>query len=195
MIDSVLRAAEKTPEDVGLFCVSRGPGSFTGIRIGVSTVKGLAFAKNVPCCGVSTLEALAYNCAGLPDGSIVCPVMDARRSEFYNALFTMENGSPVRCAPDRALPYGDLFTELKEKYGSRRITVCGDGAVKFMTMLSGSGGSLPAVKACENDLYQSGASVARLGFDMYKRGESVSPEALMPEYLRMSQAERVSGGK
>lgn len=90
MVESVLRCTGKTVDDIDLFAVSAGPGSFTGVRIGVATVKGLAFGKGKPCVGVSTLEALAENL--VPTGGLLCPVMNARRGQVYNALFRVETG-------------------------------------------------------------------------------------------------------
>ena len=92
MAEDMLKNAELTLRDVDLFAVAHGPGSFTGVRIGVSTVKGLAWALDKPCVGVSTLEAMAWN--GVAAGGFVCPVMDARRSQVYNALFEIRGGRP-----------------------------------------------------------------------------------------------------
>ncbi|MGN0661063.1 MAG: tRNA (adenosine(37)-N6)-threonylcarbamoyltransferase complex dimerization subunit type 1 TsaB, partial [Oscillospiraceae bacterium] len=100
LVTSLLEAAHISLDGIDAFAVSKGPGSFTGIRIGVSAVKGLAFAKSKPCIGVSTLSALAYNMLGF-DG-IICPVMDARCSQVYNAVFRISGGAPERLCPDRA---------------------------------------------------------------------------------------------
>ena len=94
MAEDMLKNAELTIGDIDAFAVAHGPGSFTGIRIGVSTVKGLAWASDKPCVGVSTLEAMAWH--GVSAGGYICPVMDARRSQVYNAIFKIEGGRPVR---------------------------------------------------------------------------------------------------
>ena len=101
MAEDMLKNAELKLQDVDLIAVAHGPGSFTGIRIGVSTVKGLAWAADKPCVGVSTLEAMAWH--GLAAGGVVCPVMDARRSQVYNALFAIRDGRPERLCPDRPI--------------------------------------------------------------------------------------------
>ena len=99
MGEDMLKNAELSLKDVDLLAVAHGPGSFTGVRIGVSMVKGLAWASDKPCVGVSTLEAMAWH--GLAAGGLICPVMDARRNQVYNALFRIENGRPVRLTEDR----------------------------------------------------------------------------------------------
>ena len=111
MAEDLLKNAELTLQDVDLFAVAHGPGSFTGIRIGVSTVKGLAWACDKPCVGVSTLEAMAWH--GLAAGGLVCPVMDARRSQVYNALFEIRDGAPVRLTGDRPISLEELAEELR----------------------------------------------------------------------------------
>lgn len=111
MAEDMLKNAELSIEDVDKFAVAHGPGSFTGIRIGVSTVKGLAWASNKPCTGVSTLEAMAWN--GAAAGGYVCPVMDARRSQVYNAIFEIKDGKPCRLTEDRPIALNELAGEVK----------------------------------------------------------------------------------
>ena len=101
MAEDMLKNAEVPLDSVDLLAVAHGPGSFTGIRIGVSTVKGLAWAANKPCTGVSTLEAMAWH--GLARGGYICPVMDARRGQVYNALFEIKDAKPCRMTPDRPI--------------------------------------------------------------------------------------------
>ena len=116
MAEDLLKNAETEMKQIDCFAVAHGPGSFTGIRIGISTVKGLAWAAEKPCVGVSTLAAMAWN--GLAAGGLVCAVMDARRSEVYNALFRIEDGRPVRLCPDRAISLSALTEELLRRlYG------------------------------------------------------------------------------
>ena len=163
-------------DDIELFAVSAGPGSFTGVRIGASTVKGLAFAKNTPCVAVSALEAMAKNVTR----GVVCPVMDARRDQFYTAIF--ENG--VRLLDDCALSFGEIREKLS-CYGE--VTVCGDGMEKFRSLCENDKNLFPASYACAD---QNALSVALCGYEKFMRGEAVSAKELQPIYLRLPQAER-----
>ncbi len=182
MAESVLRCAGKTVEDIDLFAVSAGPGSFTGVRIGVATVKGLAFGKGKPCAGVSTLEALAQNL--VPTSGLLCPVMNARRGQVYNALFRAENGSLTRLCPDRALSVEELEAELLTR--GEPVTLCGDGAELVKNSFIKCRAELPPLTLID----QNAVSVAICAARMAKRGETCTDEELKPVYLRMPQAER-----
>ena len=129
MAERVLAAAGLTPAAVDFFAVAAGPGSFTGLRIGVGTVKGLGWAAEKPCAAVSTLLAMAYLHPGF-DG-VVCPVMDARRGQVYAALFDTSGGAPERLEADGALGLGELFDLLERR--SRPVLFVGDGAALEMT--------------------------------------------------------------
>ena len=124
MVEQTLARFELRPTDVEMYACSAGPGSFTGVRIGVSTIKGLGFGRNIPCIGVSTLEALAYNLIGM-DG-LICPVMNARRNQVYNALFDCRDGVLTRRCDDRAIALTELDDELSAM-GARPVYLVGDG--------------------------------------------------------------------
>ena len=180
MAEDMLKNAELSLEKLDLFAVAQGPGSFTGIRIGVSTVKGLAWASDKPCVGVSTLEAMAWH--GLSAGGYICPVMDARRSQVYNALFKIEGGRPVRLCADRAVALPLLAGELEKL--NAPVFLVGDGAKLTASFLEEQG--LPYVLAPENLRWQSAWGVAMAAMDK-KPGDA---HQLLPVYLRLSQAER-----
>lgn len=157
--------------------ITAGPGSFTGVRIGVATVKGLAFNDDIPCYSVSTLEAIAYNF--VDENAVVCAVMDARRMQFYNALFRVQNGKVERLCDDRAISIEDLRSELKQ-YDN--VIIAGDGANLCFRNIELENCSL----ADDDRIYQNAIGVAKAA----KNKNAISPKVLMPVYLRQSQAER-----
>ena len=178
LLDGMLQNAGLALSDMDLLAVAAGPGSFTGLRIGVSALKGLAWAEDKPCCGVSTLEAMAQN-GRLFEGTVIC-AMDARRSQVYNALFHCEGGQLTRLCPDRAIGLEELAQELKGDENPKLAV--GDGAHLCRDYLNSHG--IP----CR--LYQSAVGVALVAEDMARRSETVSGRDLAPTYLRLSQAER-----
>ena len=183
MIDSALRITDTSPDDIDCFAVNHGPGSFTGVRIGVSAVKGMAYAADKPCVAVSTLESMAYNF--LSSDAVICACMDARRDQVYNALFRVKDGAVERLCDDRAVGVDELVGELKGY--DERVILAGDGA----SLVYGSaGGSDNVSLAPENQRYQRASSTAVIADERYKNGQTVSAAALMPTYLRLSQAER-----
>ena len=184
LVDAMLRESEQSLSDMDLLAVAAGPGSFTGLRIGVSALKGLAWAADKPCCGVSTLEAMARNLRHM-DGLIVC-AMDARRSQVYNAVFAAEGGQLTRLTPDRAIALSQLAEELQGD--PRPKLVVGDGAQLCYDALTAAG--IPAVLAPPNLRMQSAWGVARAALELVRSGGLVSGEELAPVYCRLSQAER-----
>ncbi len=182
MIDEALSLAETSLSEIDGFAISAGPGSFTGVRIGISTLKGLTFGTRKLCAPVSTLEALAFNEIGF-DG-VICAVMDAKRGEFYNALFECKNGMLLRLTPDRAISSEELLRELTQL--KREVVVCGDGAELFCNL-----NSCAFLRLSEpTRRVQRAASVACVGATMLKNEQGVTVENLAPLYLRASGAER-----
>lgn len=185
LAQQALTAAKCSIHDMDAFAVAVGPGSFTGIRIGVATVKGLAFTANKPCFSVSTLEAMAASC-GIAN-KIICPVMDARCMQVYTALFRFEIGRLLRLTEDAAIRIEELSSLLKE-YGEE-VLLLGDGAEKFISVLQENG--ICCSLAPQSILYQHASGVAAAAYDAHKNGlEPISSEQLVPAYLRLSQAER-----
>lgn len=187
MIEKARKETGVQYSDIDLFACTAGPGSFTGVRIGVATIKGLAFGTGRPCVGVSTLESLAENLAYVGEGAILCPMMDARRGQVYNALFTIKDGEIQRLTPDRAIALVDLAEELKQ-YPNMPIYASGDGYAIGHKTLTELGINLCETKP-ENVL-QNGASIAACAARAYARGEWVNEQDLTPVYLRLPQAER-----
>ncbi|MBQ9458396.1 MAG: tRNA (adenosine(37)-N6)-threonylcarbamoyltransferase complex dimerization subunit type 1 TsaB [Oscillospiraceae bacterium] len=189
MVDAALRNAELPLSSVDCFAVSAGPGSFTGLRIGVSALKGLAWAENKPCVGVSTLYAMAQNLAHT-DAMLVC-AMDARRAQVYNALFIAHGGSLERICEDRAIGLDELSEELRSD--TRKKIVLGDGAALAFERLTREGVDCSLAPAALR--YQNAVGVALAAEEAARRGESVSAQELSISYLRVSQAERERSAK
>ncbi len=180
MAEALLKNCDLTSADIDLFAAAAGPGSFTGIRIGVSAAKGLAWGAGKPCCGVSTLEAMAWQVLCAKD-SVVCCVMDARRNEVYNALFRTDGQRPERICGDRAIS----LEKLAEEYtGETPWLFVGDGAELCRDYFDKKG--LRGALAPGHLIMQSAWGVARAA----ETKEPVTPELLKPVYLRLSQAER-----
>lgn len=172
-------------KDVELIACAQGPGSFTGLRIGLATAKGLAWPDGIPCMGVSTLEALAWNASAVK--GILCCAMDARRSQIYNALFESDGlGSLRRLTEDRAIGIEELLEE--KKVFQKSYFLIGDGAE--LCYNRGKDKAPDLVLAPENLRYQSAWGVARAALRKLETEEPVSGGALEARYLRLSQAER-----
>lgn len=180
LIDSTLKQAGVSLEELDRIAVSHGPGSFTGVRIGIATVKGLAFADGIPCVGVSTLAAIAHG-AACADG-VLCPVMDARREQVYNALFDCRGGRVSRLCDDRALSVQDLEREIAAVNDT--VWLCGDGAKLCEEMLGGRCANVRVVP--ESLRWQRGFGVAMAAEGL----PTVDAATLVPVYLRLPQAER-----
>lgn len=181
MAEDLMKNTELQPDDIDVFACACGPGSFTGIRIGVATVKGLAWALNKPCIGISTLEAMAWN--GVSAGGIICPVMDARRSQVYNALFEIRDGRPVRLSEDRAISTDKLIADIRS-LTDQPVYLVGDGMNVAKKVFADAGVSFHTAPG--NLAFQSAWGVGMAAQDK----QPVSADALLPVYLRLSQAER-----
>ena len=184
MVDALLRDSGHTLEEVDVIAVAAGPGSFTGLRIGVATAKGLAWPGDKPCAACSTLESMAWQLAHT--GMEICPVMDARRSQVYNARFRGTGQTLERLCPDRAIALEELAAELK-KSGNPQILV-GDGAVLCYTALKELG--LDVRLAPPHLRQQSAWGVARCALELARTGGLTDAAGLAPNYHRLSQAER-----
>ena len=184
MAQNLLAQCGKTVEDVSAVAVAAGPGSFTGVRIGVAAAKGFAWGREIPCYGVSTLEAMAEG-LGIYQG-YVCPCMDARRSQVYNALFYVNHGSLSRVREDRAISLSELGEELKNL--KEPIFLVGDGSnLCYNTLLE----SVPnLVLPGEHRMHQRASGVALAAAKLVSAGAPGDANALTPNYLRLSQAER-----
>ena len=184
MAEDLLKSCGKTAADVTHLAVAAGPGSFTGVRIGVSAAKGFAWGAELPVYGVSTLESMALSLGALHGH--VCCCMDARRKQVYNAIFLAENGKLTRVSEDRAISLEDLKNELEHIDGP--VFLVGDGAELTHKTLSGEipGLILPP----EHRRQQRASGVALAAIEAMNRGESADGAALQPNYLRLSQAER-----
>lgn len=184
MLEQMLNSCGASLEEMDLIAVAAGPGSFTGLRIGVAAAKGLAWPGRKPCAGVSTLEAMAWTAAHM--GMEICPVMDARRAQVYNARFLGTGAGLERLAPDRAIGLDALAEELK-RAGKPQILV-GDGADLCYTTFKEQG--LDVRLAPPHLRFQSAWGVARAALEQARSGALTDAQGLVPAYHRLSQAER-----
>ena len=191
MTEAMLRGAGLALSDIDAFAVSAGPGSFTGLRIGVAALKGMAFGLSKPCAGVSTLEAIAYGARGLC--GIICAAMDARCNQVYNALFWSDGRELTRLREDRAVLLPELLEDLRglkkdNLYKNAPVFLAGDGAALCYNTF---GEALPGAELVpEEQRFQRAASVGLLAQRAAANGGLVDAAELMPVYLRLPQAER-----
>lgn len=185
MIDEICRRTETEPETFDAIAVSAGPGSFTGLRIGSATAKGLGLALGIPLIHVPTLDAMAYNLYGT--NLLICPMMDARRNQTYTGIYSFENGELTVCMAGSALAVEELISALNAL--NRAVIFVGDGIPVFREILD--------QKLTPKHCYapaglnrQRASSVALLGAAYFAKGLTESADEHLPEYLRVSQAER-----
>jgi len=185
MVNDLLKNCRESLDGVDVIAVAAGPGSFTGLRIGAATAKGLAWAQEKPCAPCSTLESMAWPLAHLEGRLIVC-AMDARRGQVYNALFQAREDRLERLSPDRAISLAELGEELKNFQGSK--IVVGDGAQLCYNTLRET---VPGLTLAPVHLrMQSAWGVARAAEELVRSGGLVPAGELAPVYHRLSQAER-----
>lgn len=185
MISDLLSNSKTAIDEIDAFAISAGPGSFTGVRIGISAIKGMALAKNTPCIAVSTLYAIAQNFKDRD--ALVCAVMDARCKQVYGALFRIKNGKIKRLCEDKAVKIEDFAKEIMKSRVTCPIIIAGDGAKLFYSAVESKKNTVLADEALR---YQNGIGVAIAGTESFIKGEFVTPEKLLPIYLRLPQAER-----
>ncbi len=189
MIDEIFRMTERTPEMLDAVAVAAGPGSFTGLRIGSATAKGIALACDIPVIPVPTTDAMAYQFYGCAHR--ICPILDARRSEVYTGIYRFERDFEV-LMPASAMPLAELMEKLKEEPGP--VVFTGDGISVFKERITAALGE-DALFAPPMAARQRAAAVASRGQEMFRNGISQTSDEHVPEYLRVSQAERVRAEK
>lgn len=190
MIDEICRMTETDVDDLDAIAVSVGPGSFTGLRIGVATAKGIALAKDKPMIPVKTLEALAYNLYG--QTKTIVPIMDAKRKHVYSAIYKFEEGKLVELRETNLISIEDLTKELNESYND--VVFLGDG-IKVARDYFNENLSINHCEASPLDRLQDAASLGLRALDLAKEGKLVSSDDVKPDYLRPSQAERELAAK
>lgn len=184
MLDEIVKATDTELETIDAIAAASGPGSFTGLRIGASTVKGLALALEKPVVPVPTLEGLAYNLWGCE--GLICPIMDARRNQVYTAVYRFENGDPETVLLQTPMDIDELLDILKEK--NDKVTFTGDGTDVYLEHIKKI---LPKSSFAPVHMNkQRAGSVAFAGLRRFRRGEFINGDDFAPEYLRVSQAER-----
>jgi len=181
-IEFSLREARCSIEDVEGWAISLGPGSFTGLRIGVSTVKGLAFATGKPVAGMGTLDVLASQVSPTP--YLICPILDARKKEVYSAFYRYgEGGVLLRQSEDQVLRPEDLVKRI-----NGQTILIGDGVRTYRDLLLRSLPSLAIFPAAPLHIPH-GSMVAKLGFELLKKGDHLNVSTFSPIYIRPSEAE------
>lgn len=186
LLKAVLEESEVGRHGLTGIAVSRGPGSFTGLRIGMSAAKALAQVWGIPVVGISTLESLAYPLTG--HGSLVCPILNARKNEVYTAIYDYTGPGPAQLGRPSAVRPGELV-EILLKF-NRSVFFLGDGVPVYGSDLKAGLGELARFAPLSAN-FPRGAAVAELGLIALREGRSGDPMALLPEYIRPSEAEVV----
>lgn len=185
MLDEIAKMTELDLNTIDAIAVAAGPGSFTGLRIGSATAKGLGLALKKPLIAVPTVEGLAYNLYDT-DG-LICPIMDARRRQVYTGIYRFEEHRLVTVEDQMAVPMEEMIRKLNEY--QQPVTFLGDGVPVFADMIAGKL-NVPYSFAPAHVNKQRSAAVAALGLIYYKEGRTQTAMEHIPDYLRVSQAER-----
>ncbi len=185
MIDTLKKILELNINDIDAIAVSKGPGSFTGLRIGSATAKGIALAIDKPIIEVSSLEAMAYQI--FASDAVICPMMDARREQVYTGIFEYDEQSFKRLSKDRPLAVTEIIEEINQI--GRKTVFLGDGVPVYENIIK-ENLTVPYLFAPEACNRQRAAALAGLAFEYANRGLYTDPDMHRPEYLRLSQAER-----
>ncbi|MCR5272422.1 MAG: tRNA (adenosine(37)-N6)-threonylcarbamoyltransferase complex dimerization subunit type 1 TsaB [Lachnospiraceae bacterium] len=185
MLDMLAKMIELDMNTLDAIAITSGPGSFTGLRIGSATAKGLAMALDKPIIPVKTVDALAYNLWG--SANLVCPIMNARRNQTYTGLYEFKDGEMVTLKEQCAVDIKEIIEIINEK--NRPVTFLGDGMEVFRESIA-ENIKVPYDFAPANKNEHSAASVGALGMILYKKGVMETSFEHKPDYLRLSQAER-----
>lgn len=184
LIDSILKRCNLTLDDIDGFAISEGPGSFTGLRIGMATIKGLAFGANKPCVSISTLDTLAYNVVTF--NGLICPIIDALRGNVYSNIYKSNNGVLESVMEASCISMEDLVSTLKEK--NEPVIFLGDGLTKHKSYLNENLSNISFAPLNSN--YPKASSLGELAINLFKSGVTHDLNEITPVYLRKSQAER-----
>lgn len=185
MLDEIVKMTDMDLQSIDAIAVAGGPGSFTGLRIGSATAKGLGLALNKPLIHIPTLEGMAYNLYG--SSAVICPIMDARRKQVYTGIYRFEEGELKVLEDQTAIAVDELIQKLNEM--GEEVVFLGDGVPVYADCLR-EGLSIPFIFAPANMNRQRASSVGLLGIEYFKRGKTETAREHQPDYLRVSQAER-----
>lgn len=185
MIDAMLKMAEVDVEKIDAIAVASGPGSFTGLRIGASTAKGMAGALNIPIIAISTLQGLAYNMTG--SDKLVCPLMDARRNQAYYGIYRFGGDVPEKCVEDSAAAIEEIVDKLNKM--GKPVIFLGDGVCVFREYIENNA-KFDFSFATDDKMYQRASSIVALADVFFSEGKQMCAKDFAPTYLRLSQAER-----
>ena len=195
-VKEVLEYHKLSINDINAIAVSKGPGSFTGIRIGVSSSRALCQVLGIPGIPVSSLEALAMRAADLPDiqNTLICPILDARRSQVYGGGYRLKDGYPVETVRGGAYTVEEFLSKTEEY---DRILLLGDGMDAYGEKIAEArrDAGKESLFAPEDIRYQDAVTVGMLGAKLLQEGAGVSYQELLPDYMRQAEAERKLAGK